>query len=56
MSQDITKQLTTRWRNLQEEERYAMTEVLCSAYKDATGGYPSDRLREALFEAIRYNT
>lgn len=56
MSESVTEQLRQRYRGVKEESDSALAEVLCSAYKDATGAYPNDRLREAIYDAIQFNT
>lgn len=48
----VTEDLIKQFHQCDERRREALLEVLCSAYKDATYFCPSDRVREALYEAI----
>lgn len=50
----LTKTITRQYQQRRDAADDMLTEVLCSAFKDATGAYPSDRLREKLYEAIHY--
>jgi len=49
----MTDQLIAQFRQKDEDRTQALTEVLCSAYKDAIGAYPDDRVREAIYEAVK---
>lgn len=51
---NLTKTIAKQYRQRQETADDMLTEVLCSAFKDATGAVPSDRLREKIYEALRY--
>lgn len=50
---DLTNSLYLVYREQQAKAHDALVEVLSSAYKDATGTYPSDKLRDDLYEAVR---
>lgn len=52
--ENLTETITKQYRNKQDAADDMLTEVLCSAFKDATGAAPSDRLRDKLYEAIHY--
>lgn len=49
----ITEGLTTVYKEQKAKADDSLTEVLASAYKDATGEYPSIRVHEAILEAVR---
>lgn len=55
MSQ-LTDDIAKQYRQRQEAADDMLVEVLCSAFKDATGAVPSDRLRDKLSEAIQYDS
>lgn len=50
----VTETIKRQFRQRQDAADDMLTEVLCSAFKDATGSYPSNRLRDRLYEAIHY--
>jgi hypothetical protein len=52
--ENLTEVITKQFHHRRDAAEDMLTEVLCSAYKDATGKYPSDRLREKLLDAIHY--
>lgn len=49
-----TEQIIEQFRKKERERTDALAEVLCSAYKDATGRYPDDSLRGRIFDALGY--
>ena len=52
--EQLTKTIIRQYHQKRDAADDMLTEVLCSALKDATGAYPSDRLREKLYDAIHY--
>ena len=53
---ELTQTIAKQYRQRQEAADDMLTEVLCSAFKDATGAVPSERLREKFLEAIQYDS
>lgn len=52
MNSTVTERIADYYRDSKRQAIEALAEVLCSAYKDATGQYPDDYTREKIYEAV----
>lgn len=55
MDADELKRTAKRYHQAAEAAEDIVTDALCATYKHITGKEPSDRMRESIFDAIRFN-